>query len=584
MDPLHDLTENRLFGAHSGNVAPALLKEKRQTDSKSKSHRFLLRNHLFFQTLSTNEYPLNRMTVSYIPITSPPRLGAGKLGSVTGPLTNETVSYNYDQLGRVVQRSVDGVAAIWSFDAENRVTSETNALGNFSYAYDGASSRRLSQSFPNGLAASWSYGDNLHDLDLQQAAYAIGATPVCQFAYGRDIAAGRITNWVQQAGAQTPSIYNFGYDADDQLLSATVSSGGDQVNAYSYLYDGDGNRLTEQIGCITNTAKFNALNQINWAVAGASRTNEWDAEDRLTAVNSGDQRTGDSFMMVWGGPFSIRLLVNGLQVSQRVLVWCDHEICEERDATGATITKRYFPQGVQLETGTNAGNYYYALDHLGSIRGVVDSSGTVRARYSYDPYGRQTLVAGDVPADFAFAGMFWSTEAGLALTHYRAYDPNLGRWLSRDPFEDAELDQGPNLYAYVADNPVNNRDSLGLCCDDLKFEYDTVSESYKSFLNGCLAAGSVVADNNCGQQYGKGTSAFDSCYERTMNSWPKHCDELASTHRDQVQVISDLYIACLQRAAAGGCKPKPPPPKRPPAPPKKPPKCAPKHKRNLINI
>src|SRR6185436_6416123 len=86
----------------------------------------------------------------------------------------------------------------------------------------------------------------------------------------------------------------------------------------------------------------------------------------------------------------------------------------------------------------------------------------VRARYSYDPYGRRTKLSGDVDADFGFAGMFFSTEANLALTHYRAYDPELGRWLSRDPLPKAELREGPNLYTYVGNRPINRIDPEGL--------------------------------------------------------------------------------------------------------------------------
>ena len=52
--------------------------------------------------------------------------------------------------------------------------------------------------------------------------------------------------------------------------------------------------------------------------------------------------------------------------------------------------------------------------------------------------------------------MFWSSEISLALTHFRAYDPELGRWLSRDPLRNAEMKQGPNLYAYVRNDPVSS--------------------------------------------------------------------------------------------------------------------------------
>jgi len=93
---------------------------------------------------------------------------------------------------------------------------------------------------------------------------------------------------------------------------------------------------------------------------------------------------------------------------------------------------------------------------------LTDSSGAVRARYSYDPYGRRTKLAGDLEADLGFAGMFFSGEANLSLTHFRAYDAKLGRWLSRDPLKDADQIEGPNLFAYVENNPINLTDPLGL--------------------------------------------------------------------------------------------------------------------------
>jgi uncharacterized protein RhaS with RHS repeats len=39
---------------------------------------------------------------------------------------------------------------------------------------------------------------------------------------------------------------------------------------------------------------------------------------------------------------------------------------------------------------------------------------------------------------------------------YRFYDPQIQRWLNRDPLEDAELlPDGPNLYEFVRNNPIN---------------------------------------------------------------------------------------------------------------------------------
>src|SRR5205085_1832343 len=88
--------------------------------------------------------------------------------------------------------------------------------------------------------------------------------------------------------------------------------------------------------------------------------------------------------------------------------------------------------------------------------------GTVVARCDYDPYGRSTTVLGTTPTDFNFTGLYRHSKSNLDLAVYRAYDPDLGRWLSRDPLRNAERTQGPNLYAYVSNNPAVKTDPSGL--------------------------------------------------------------------------------------------------------------------------
>jgi len=476
---------------------------------------------------------------SYLPVAATPTLGANQLASVDGPLPNDTITYEYDELGRRISTAIDGVASRMTYDAAGRVTTETNALGAFTYAYDRASSRVLTNGFPNGMTVERGYGGNLEDRELQRITHRVGATPISEFLYGRDRLAERITAWSQQAGAQPPDLHTFTYDDANQLLSDTVTNAGTPINSFAYTYDPLGNRLTEQVGASNYTATYNALNQISITTApGASRTNEWDAKDRLVAVNASNQRSeftydGQSRMV------SIRKLGDGVEVSFRRFVWCDDKLCEERDASGI-VTKRFFEQGMKVETGS-AGAFFYTRDHLGSIREVADAGGSVRARYSYDPFGRQTKLAGDVETDFGFTGWFVAAEAGLSTARFRAYDAELGRWLSRDPLRKAELREGPNLYAYVRNNPVNEMDRLGLCCEkqlkDIEKQMEFAEELCRTLYDN--------ASSSCQAEYlafGKNTyAAFVDCkagYEAAI----KIC---SGTRRDTAKAYTDAYLSCL---------------------------------------
>jgi RHS repeat-associated protein len=94
-----------------------------------------------------------------------------------------------------------------------------------------------------------------------------------------------------------------------------------------------------------------------------------------------------------------------------------------------------------------------------SIREMTDSNGNIVSQYEYDPYGKQTKIGGTgLNADFGYAGIYVHQPSGLLMMGARVYNAATGRFLNRDPAEEAG---GTDLYAYVQNNPINRTDPLG---------------------------------------------------------------------------------------------------------------------------
>ena len=98
---------------------------------------------------------------------------------------------------------------------------------------------------------------------------------------------------------------------------------------------------------------------------------------------------------------------------------------------------------------------------------ITDQTGAVTERYAFSTFGARTILTPDFSNRsssecdwaFAFQGQFLDNESGLANYGYRYASPYLGTWMSKDPATEAG---GVNLYAFVANNPVNRNDPFGL--------------------------------------------------------------------------------------------------------------------------
>lgn len=92
----------------------------------------------------------------------------------------------------------------------------------------------------------------------------------------------------------------------------------------------------------------------------------------------------------------------------------------------------------------------------------VDDIAQVISYEEYSPFGVSTLLACrsdlEAPRHYRFAAYERDHETGLYVCGARYYVPWLGRWTSPDPVGTAD---GPNTYAYCANDPVNYTDSKG---------------------------------------------------------------------------------------------------------------------------
>jgi RHS repeat-associated protein len=104
--------------------------------------------------------------------------------------------------------------------------------------------------------------------------------------------------------------------------------------------------------------------------------------------------------------------------------------------------------------------YEYDADGLGSMRQIVDAGGNVLNRYRYTAFGKTKQVQEAIGNTYTYTGREWDADAGLYYYRARWYDPDVGRFMSEDAI--GFRGGGVNLVRYVANNPVNKIDPLGL--------------------------------------------------------------------------------------------------------------------------
>ena len=295
--------------------------------------------------------------------------------------------------------------------------------------------------------------------------------------------AGAYRRVLSQRGATYPVDYF--YDEFGDKISMTTYR---DVNAASdggvaYTYDAAGNRMTRMENGITVTYTLGVGDQLaSWTggaythdVAGNVTRIERDGRPTLDlAWNSQYQLVSVSTNGVFAEGYAYdalgrRASTTTLDGTTRHVYDASWQVIADLDEQNNVIASYTWGDGIDnlLAVKVGSASYYPLTDVQGTVWGYVDSRNNVVARWRYDAWGKVVDESVSVPElaslRYRFQCREWSAATGLVNFRMRWYDPETGRWLSKDPIG---LKGGLNSYVFCNDNMLNFRDPLGLCVDD----------------------------------------------------------------------------------------------------------------------
>ncbi|MCG2795577.1 MAG: hypothetical protein L6427_06920, partial [Actinomycetia bacterium] len=347
-----------------------------------------------------------------------------------------------------------------------RMTEATHDSQITTYTYD-PSGRMISKTYPNGIETSYSH-DSSGALTSLDVANASGTIKTYQVA--RDARA-NVTS-VTEDQTQTTT---YAYDASSRLTGENNPWTGN----VTYTYDESGNRLTkEKQGETPLTYTYNNADQLTSDSGGNSYTYNargdltkiengtysreyaWDGKGRLTRVTDTE---GNATSYSYDPRDRTFASNENEQVQAHVYdMTSDMEIALLDGELNLTSLYHSGTDGL-ISSITGDETSYYTYNPHSDVSLITDETANTTASLHYDAWGN-TAEETDEPYNYLGKHQRRNYRSpGLIKMGARYYDPDTGRFISRDPLKgEDEIPTTKNPYIYANDDPVNMVDLSGM--------------------------------------------------------------------------------------------------------------------------
>ncbi len=385
---------------------------------------------------------------------------------------NKTVNYAYNSVG-----ALSGVGTnLIGTDSTNT----TNVLNTLTYRGFGA---LKSLNYGNGRRLQMGYSSNRQQpFSMKVDRASNPSDKIIDYTYTYYDANGKNNNRIRKITDAVDASYttDYTYSDYDRLINATAP-------AYTRSYGSDewGNITTFSgltLNYATNASGAPATNRISTAVAGSTtythsydaagnmtgdglQTFTYDGANRLKEVGTGGQNTYGYD----GNGARVRVVSSGglptFYVRSSVLGQVAFEVNQN------LVLRAYVcHNGKYLAQQSRDGQFYWVhTNHLGNGMKLTDSTGAVKSRAEFDPYGQPLLEwssSGDTYLNTKkYTGYERDEATGLDYANARMYTSGRGRFMQADlswvKAADFRRPGSLNRYAYVLNDPVNFVDPGG---------------------------------------------------------------------------------------------------------------------------